>query len=65
MRASSRENIQQSALDVLEVWNQAEASWEPLPGVTVASFGTLLSTSAAQKVAHTQKFTAWREASAA
>ena len=33
--------------------------------MTVASFGALLSTSAAQKVAHTQKFTAWREASAA
>ncbi len=63
VRASSRERIQQSGLAVLEVWTQADAAWEPLPGVTVAAFGTLLSGSAAQKVSYTQKFTAWREAS--
>ena len=65
VHAGSRESIQQSGLEVLEIWNQADAAWVPLPGVTAASFGALLSGSAAQKGSYAEKFTAWREASAA
>lgn len=65
VRGGSRENIQQSGLEVLEVWNQADVAWEPLPGVTAASFGAQLAIGTAQKGAYAEKFTAWREASAA
>jgi hypothetical protein len=65
VQSGGRESVQQSGLAVLELWNQADAAWEPLPGITSASFGALLATSTTQKISYTEKFTAWREASAA
>ena len=62
LRFGSRENIQQTGFNVLEVWNKIDPGWEPLPGTKAAAFQSLLEDSDAQKKSYAQKFTGWREA---
>lgn len=57
---SSRDRIYNTAREILEVWDNVDGTWEPIPGIVMGGLGSMLGNSDAKKTVNQRLYTTWR-----